>query len=882
MSAPEDQARSGDEASAGADLRGSPYRWVHALARGGMGDVHVVEHVDLGERRVMKVLKLELLSDDAEHYTARLRAEARLLVSLRHPNLVEVRDFGFTASGRPYLVTELLEGETLRQTLIREGELPLDRALHIIRQTLAGLAVVHAKNLVHRDIKPDNLFLCRSEEEHLKILDFGVTKVLGAATRENVGLMAETKSGLIVGTPSHVSPEQVLALPVTARSDIYAVGCVLYQMLRGRAPFAGRSLSETLGAHVTELPAPLAASLGVPPWVEAVVMKALAKEPEARFASAGEMLEALASEGAGPPAAKKEGRQLRTIPMHAWDGPRPESAAPADELATVVAPSPFAGASVLRAPERRPADAAPTTQKLETVAPASPFPQGGAVGGLPGPSAILLPERPRTERPARPLSVRRRAEPRSPFERAIPLLLLFLAIALLLLLGLHFWGARLGHALPMLGAVSMPEISRYTVAGKAMTSSTHEHPRLGGSRGTFRMSPVSAIEPMPDRARFDIGDLRRQVREALALANAPAHDRPQVTSPLALDAPARAFESHPVFASSASQYASALIPRKGDELMQYRIVDALNEGGMALLYEAQHQLIGKPFALKVLRPEHTQNELTVARFIAEFRVSHELRGHPNLVDVHELGFDPRFGHFMIMELLRGENLRGEMNRRAAERGQLIPFEVALHWVIVVAETLHAAHQLGFIHRDIKPENIFIAKEAGDSLRVVVLDWGCAKSKHGPHTTHEQHAAATALYMSPEQAERKTITGQTDQYSLNHVLYELLCRHAFSRAISENPRSPALYQAWQCHSVIEPPPAHLSTPALTRVLVRAFSKRPSDRFESLEAYAMALREVLKSGDRPGRSPAPEGLSPHGPFARSRVSGGRSAHGAAAAR
>ena len=379
-----------------------------------------------------------------------------------------------------------------------------------------------------------------------------------------------------------------------------------------------------------------------------------------------------------------------------------------------------------------------------------------------------------------------------------------------------------------------------------------------GPRGTFRMSIVQGVpeaEATPvDPPRFDLEDLRRQAAEEARAGSGPRRIV-KVDADDESEAPKRPL--HPVFAGAAAEpHATSLIPQVGDRLMHYRVVDTLNQGGMALLYEVEHELIGKRFALKVLRPEHAQNQITVARFVAEFRVTHELRGHPNLVDVHELGFDNRFGHFIVMELLRGHSLR-ELIRIFNAKGQRIPFELALQWVVLVAETLHATHQLGVVHRDIKPDNIFIERSSAGEDRVIVLDWGCAKSKHGPSTTDQSNAAATALYMSPEQAERKRITGQSDQFSLNHVLYELVADHAFARAISDNPYNASLYAGWQRWSTIEPPPRHLTTPALTAILMRAFQKNPSDRFDSLDDYAAALREVIKSGVRPLTAPQAKG-------------------------
>ena len=391
------------------DLHGTAYRWVKVLAQGGMGDVCIVEHIELGERRVMKVLKRELLSD--AHFTERLRAEARILVSMRHPRLVEVRDFGFTKSGRAFLVTELLQGLTLREAVAQAGHFSVPKALDVVRQTLEGLVVVHERGFVHRDLKPDNLFLVdnlESDEPSVKILDFGVAKVLGADTRLEVGLIAATQTGIIIGTPAYLAPEQILARPVSAKTDIYALGCVLYHMLASRAPFAGRSQLKLLEAHVFEMPVSLATLRGVPAEVDAFILRALAKDPAARFDSARDMLRELAilreklastSPAVAPPAAAKPvARRGGTVPMNAvaplaipllgFDSPRPVQPGPVQQSRPVQAeppphaegdktteqPSPFLLLDVpsLPTPAPAPQKAAPPVARRAVAGPARP------------------------------------------------------------------------------------------------------------------------------------------------------------------------------------------------------------------------------------------------------------------------------------------------------------------------------------------------------------------------------------------------------------------------------------------------------------------------------------------------------------------------------
>lgn len=278
------------------ELAGGPYRWVRRLAEGGMAEVHVVEHRELAEPRVMKVLKAQLLEMVGE-MTARMRAEGRLVRSLRHKNLVEVSDFGFTDAGRAYLVMELLTGTTLKEHLKTSGRVSVAESLDIIEQTLEGLSVVHDKGLVHRDIKPDNIFYCEPDSAGrrvVKILDFGVAKILSEQVRNNIGAVAQTKEGIVIGTPLYFAPEQAKAQPVDARTDVYGLGGVLYHLLTGRPPFKGMTQLELFEAHIFQAPEPPSRLVPeLPPLVEGVVLTALAKDPNERFASATAMLAAV-------------------------------------------------------------------------------------------------------------------------------------------------------------------------------------------------------------------------------------------------------------------------------------------------------------------------------------------------------------------------------------------------------------------------------------------------------------------------------------------------------------------------------------------------------------------------------------------------------------
>lgn len=279
-------------------LRGTAYRAVRQIGEGSMGLVVEAEHLALGHLVVVKLLH-QALAQRADSVD-RLRLEAQALARLRHPNLVAVTDFSVTPNGIPFLVMERLAGNTVFDERSRRGALPIAEAIDIARQTLAGLRVVHEAGIVHRDIKAANLFLCDGPpgKRTVKLLDFGIAKVLATAPhgRAPEPLRYPTAEGVTVGTPRCLSPEQARGGAIDARTDVYAVGVLLYSLLVGAGPFDHiRGSLELLHAHVSLAPVPPShrAAQPIPREVEASVLRALAKRPEDRFASAADFSLAL-------------------------------------------------------------------------------------------------------------------------------------------------------------------------------------------------------------------------------------------------------------------------------------------------------------------------------------------------------------------------------------------------------------------------------------------------------------------------------------------------------------------------------------------------------------------------------------------------------------
>jgi serine/threonine protein kinase len=264
----------------------SSYRLENELARGGMGIVYRGVHTVFEEVVAIKAIFPELTLNP--ELRSRFVNEAKIQRRLQHPNIVQIREF-LIEQGRFYIVMELIEGETLAQRLKRlAAPMPAKEALGIFRQALQGLAFAHAQGVIHRDMKPSNIMLTR--EGVAKLTDFGIARAVGVA-----GL---TRTGMVLGTPAYMAPEQVQGRQVDKRSDIYALGVTLYEMVAGRVPFERPVDSDSdftvMRAHLEEPPQPPSRLVAtIPPFIEAAVLKAMAKLPDERFASCEEFEAAL-------------------------------------------------------------------------------------------------------------------------------------------------------------------------------------------------------------------------------------------------------------------------------------------------------------------------------------------------------------------------------------------------------------------------------------------------------------------------------------------------------------------------------------------------------------------------------------------------------------
>jgi serine/threonine-protein kinase len=275
------------------------FKIVALIARGGMGKVYRAEQAPLGRTCALKVLNPKYSGEHDPEFHKRFFLEASIASKLTHPNTVTIFDYGRTDDEIYYMAMEYLEGRTLHRAIREEGAFPEERAAHIARQVCRSLREAHSLGVIHRDLKPANIFLVEHADEHdfVKVLDFGLVKNVGENRGEDL-----TQAGLFMGSPKYMAPEQIKGEKVDGRTDVYALGIIMYEMITGKVPFDRPNSVHIMMAHVNEQPPPMRAinpEIQITAAIEDVVHRCLEKDPDKRPTSMENLLSALKGVGGG-------------------------------------------------------------------------------------------------------------------------------------------------------------------------------------------------------------------------------------------------------------------------------------------------------------------------------------------------------------------------------------------------------------------------------------------------------------------------------------------------------------------------------------------------------------------------------------------------------
>ncbi len=327
------------------------YQIVRKIGEGGMGAVYEAVHALIGRRAAIKVL-LPAYSQSQE-IVSRFFNEARAATAVADAGIVQIFDFGYHDDGAAYIVMEFLDGESLDGRLRRVHRMGVADAARITRQVAMALAAAHRRGIVHRDLKPENVFLVPDSEviggERAKVLDFGIAKLAGED-----GGRGNTRTGSVIGTPEYMSPEQCRgagSVPIDQRADVYALGCILFALITGRPPFLGEGTGDLIIAHVTEAPTPPSQLVtGLSPELDALVLRCLAKHPDARFQSMVELAQALAALSYGAPRTSSE----IAAAAYATSYPTPAPTGAPATASSIAATITGAAAELAAVPARRP------------------------------------------------------------------------------------------------------------------------------------------------------------------------------------------------------------------------------------------------------------------------------------------------------------------------------------------------------------------------------------------------------------------------------------------------------------------------------------------------------------------------------------------------
>jgi serine/threonine protein kinase len=681
--------------------------------------------------------------DGARHASKvnRFLDEAKVVLRLSHANLVTTFDAG-EVDGESFIAMEQVEGKDLREVWNRcvrtRTRIPLDVALIVAREVARALGYVHAYGdlrLVHRDVAPPNIMLSYFGE--VKLTDFGLAR--STLKKEH------TTPGVVFGRASYLSPEQARGEVADARTDVYSLGIVTWELLTGQPYLQLAGLDPVSSLALVRNPRPDPPSTRAPwitPDLDTVVMRALAPERRNRYGSAEEFRRGL-SEVMARVAPRADSDRVAEFLRGLYLEVIAEERAERDRLIGEVLPR-FLG----EAPQAD--DETPTTGVVVVEAPAGAFTE---VADDP-PGALILDA-------ARSGSGRHWQAPAAHLQQ------------------LQDDAARARASAP---TVPSPLLAAPEAGGDAAAIGRHPSADVADADADVDADAIVVADDVsPEGSGQTRGGAGETLHASALRARADFRVRRLPDDPAGSDVPTD------VWAKREGRSAAASSPHRTDggggrdtgsgsggglgQIIdgRYRIRRRIGEGGMGTVYAAEHVEIGKSVAVKILHPQYSGDEQLVERFRREAQAASRV-GHPNIIDVTDFGTTEDDCAYFVMELLDGMDLADVL----AREHRFGP-ERAVRIAVQVCRALQAAHEVGIIHRDLKPENIFLVARDGETDFVKVLDFGIAQNLAFAtgRLTHPGMAMGTPEYMAPEQALAGPVDGRTDVYALGALTYEML-------------------------------------------------------------------------------------------------------------
>jgi serine/threonine protein kinase len=780
------------------------YHVVELLGKGGMADVYKAYQSGLARYVAIKVIHSHLA--DNEEFIERFEREAMAVGSLRHPNIVQVFDFD-RADDRYYMVMEHIGGPTLaaeiRERSAKGTAFSLNEILSLFAALTSAIDYAHSRGMIHRDLKPSNIMFM--PDRRVVLTDFGLARI--------VDLPSYTMTNAVMGTPAYMSPEQAQGLAVDARSDIYSLGVILYELVTGRRPFEGQKPVTVIMKLVSEIPVPPTTLVpSLPPEVESVILTTMSKDPADRYSSAGTLYRALRR--ALRSIARDDDDTLASASREIGSDRLPQETKPKNKgmqpesvrgLQKADIPDIVVGGGAEEPPQEKPQKSG---QAVNISGSSGPVAIGGQhvvqIGSVSGGQVSIgagntLPAQPPVPGSDPDLLLLRqllaqlkaRVEGEAPLDKQLAALEKVSELEETLTTGapdldtlgyVNNWFAR---QLPAL-APSIAELVSHPVVGRLVT--THD--------------PVLAAEY---RRRFGLGP---------SLPRAAALSDPGTT----------------------------LIGRR---MGQYFVVEQVGKGALARVYRGYHVHTREDVAIKVFFNYLADDEQFIDRFRRDSKAMIALR-HPNIVPV--LDFETRAEEycFMVMAYIIGGTLKAHLARlkragsaRSQSGGMLNPVDEVVRIGQEIAAALDYAHTRGIIHHNLTPANIMFTPDK----QTVVSDFGLARLMGGMEQTMTGSSWRSAAYIAPEHVYGKHSDTRSDLYSLGAILFELLTGSPLHKT-SAGPMEQLMKH------LSEPVPALRSLnpklPATVEpVFEKALEKEPQARYQTAGELMQALTLALQN-------------------------------------